>query len=273
MTMKIYLHKDRKDVFLNAYLPDTKTGGELRPAALICPGGGYRLIGTTEGVPVAERFLDAGFAAFVLHYSIGEDAVFGEGGFSAFKPILDLRGAMALLHERAEDFGIDPKRIVLSGFSAGGHLAAAWCFSGAALTPTAHGTGTDADTSANLPPDAPAAAENLLPAALVLAYSMGGGSDSGGAGKGAAYDIAEMEFSQDPATKKLPVFFWHAKDDMMVPFHVSEKLEKRLVQEHIPHVFRRFEHGVHTQPFSGTDSWFDEMLSWLALQGTAKGDL
>jgi acetyl esterase/lipase len=261
--MKIYLSKDRKDVFLEAYLPGMEKEGDLRPAALICPGGGYRIIGTTEGTPVAERFLDAGFAAFVLHYSVGEDAVFGEDGFPTFGPILDLRGAMALLRERADVFGIDPKKIVLAGFSAGGHLAAAWCFSGAAFTRDAE---PDASVSGtNLPSKAPLATENLMPSALVLAYTMGGGPDSGGAGKGAAYDIAEMEYSQDPAVRKLPVFFWHAKDDTMVPFRVSEKLEKRLIQENIPYVFRRFDHGIHAQPFFGNDSWFGEMLSWLAI--------
>ena len=263
--MKIYLYENRQDVYIDAYYPGsignkTKRGGppvllirgddppvlqtkpksRLLPAALICPGGGYYIIGTTEGRPVSDKFTDAGYAAFILHYTVGEGAGFGPEGFGCFAPAQDLDAAMRLLHENAAGFGIDPSEIVLSGFSAGGHLSAAWCFSGAFAN-----TG-------------------LLPKALILTYPMGGGIDSSGEGKPQPdFDITRMQYTDDPAARSLPTFIWHAKDDAMVPFSVSERLSARLEAEGIPHTFLAYEHGIHARPFYDPD-WFNKALGWLA---------
>ena len=112
--MKIYLYEDRKDVYINAYYPEG--GASPFPAVLICPGGGYRLVGTTEGRPVSDKFTEAGYAAFILHYTVGEGAAFGSGGFKDFAPARDLDATMRLLHQNADEYGIDKERIVLSGF-------------------------------------------------------------------------------------------------------------------------------------------------------------
>ncbi|MDR1816019.1 MAG: alpha/beta hydrolase [Clostridiales Family XIII bacterium] len=257
--MKIKLFENRNGVFLKAYFPadpagsagpaDSDASGAAaapRPAAVICPGGGYRIVGTTEGAPVAERFAAAGYAAFVLHYSVGDFARFDPApgkGFAAFGPVLDLAEAMRVLRGRADEFGIDENKIVLAGFSAGGHLAAAY---------------TLADSAA------PAVPKELLPRALALTYAMGGGADSGGsAALGAGYEIAAMPYREDGAEKAVPVFFHHAKDDAMVPFVCSERLDARLSQEGIAHTFLREEHGVHARPFEAGDAWFGAMLYWL----------
>ena len=319
--MKIYLYEDRKDVFLDAFYPggggrdlppldvgaplpamvagapaadmqasgtpvDLSPAGAL-PAAVICPGGGYRLIGTTEGRPVSDKFTDAGYAAFVLHYTVGDGARFeaenpqgpqnptgaGTGGWAGFAPLLDLTAALSLLHERSAEFGIDPSAIVLAGFSAGGHLCAGSCFSGLL------------------------AEKGLQPKALILTYPMGGGEDSGGAGMPQPdFDIAAMPYARpaddDPAdddsaaggpgagslaahgpgagslaahglTRNIPpVFLWHAKDDAMVPFAASVRLDERLTAEGIPHVFFVYEHGIHARPFVDPDWWY-KALDWL----------
>jgi acetyl esterase/lipase len=241
--MKISVSDRGRDVYLDAYFPrGGGRGGAKTPAVLICPGGGYRVIGTTEGRPVADKFNDAGYAAFILNYTVGAGAVFGEGGFKEFAPILDLRAAMRLLHERADEYGIDAANIVLAGFSAGGHLAAAYCLS---------------------PDGAGAAPAAPLPRALVLAYAPGGGPDCGGQGKPQPdFEIAGMPYSDDPAVRALPIFFWHAKDDQLVPYVCSERLDRRLDEEHIEHKFLLLEHGVHARPFVDP-SWFSALLDWL----------
>ena len=230
-------------------LPFPHTGARPFPAALICPGGGYHIIGTTEARPVSDKFTDAGYAAFILNYTVesekektGDGEVeFGSEGWDGFAPMRDLKAALGLLRGNARDFGIDPEGIVLAGFSAGGHLCAAACFSGTL------------------------AEAGLSPKALVLTYPMGGGPDSGGAGKPQPeYDIARMPYADIPAVKGLPVFLWHAKDDEMAPFAASERLDARLIAEGIPHVFLIYEHGIHARPFFDP-SWFLKMLNWLAL--------
>jgi len=249
--MKYYLYEHRKGVFVKG--PEaTGAGGAqggLRPAVLICPGGGYEIIGTTEGAPVAARFAGEGYAPFVLSYSVGDFAAYGEKGFAVFGPVLDLAAAMRLLKTRAGEFGIDPTRIALAGFSAGGHLAAAYSLSESA--------------AAVVPPD-------LLPAALMLVYAMGGGADTSGAGKAAGYEIAAMPFRADirgarsGAGKRLPVFLTHARDDTMVPFVCSERLDERLAREGISHEFFALDHGVvHANPFEAGDAWFARMINWL----------
>jgi acetyl esterase/lipase len=277
VNMKIYLYENRTDVFLDAFYPggfgrgippisagqpipwapgggqpatgaagggQPATGaagfGRLLPAVIICPGGGYQIVGTTEARPVSDKFTDAGYAAFILHYTVGEGAGFGREGWEGFSPVQDLVAAMRLLRDRAESFGIDASRIVHAGFSAGGHLCAAACFSGVL------------------------AKKNLLPKALILTYPMGGGTDSAGGGGRPQpdFDIARMPYADDPEIKNLPVFMWHAKDDTMVPFAASERLDLRLTAEGIPHRFLVYEHGIHTRPFFNP-GWFTEALDWL----------
>jgi acetyl esterase/lipase len=267
--MKISLSDRGSGVYLDAYFPknvrhDGSGGrtGALLPAVLICPGGGYRVVGTTEGRPVADKFNEVGFAAFILNYSVGERASFGTGGFRDFAPMLDLKAAMRLLHEKADAYGIDAGRIVLAGFSAGGHLAAAYCLSPDGAVATTDGA-TPVTVTDGVPVSPDGAGASPLPAALLLTYAMGGGLDSGGAGKPQpAYDIARMPYAEDPAVKALPVFFWHGRDDQMVPYVVSERLDRRLTREHREHKFLLLEHAVHARPFADP-SWFPVALDWL----------
>ena len=105
---------------LIAYLP--KTPNELRPAVIICPGGGYvRLTIEDGGYDVAKSLADSGVAAFVLKYRTWQDSM-----FTNYRnlPFNDLQQALSLVYSRAAEWNIDTTRIGLLGFSAGGHLAA-----------------------------------------------------------------------------------------------------------------------------------------------------
>ena len=108
----------KKDVFLKTYLhenfefnPERK-----RPFALVIPGGGYNHVGIREREPVALKMNSLGFHAATLHYSIAPmrfpDA------------LVDLANAVALIRTHAEEWHVDSDKIILCGFSAGGHLAA-----------------------------------------------------------------------------------------------------------------------------------------------------
>ena len=87
-----------------------------RPAIVVCPGGGYLYCSPREAEPVALRYAAAGFHAFILRYSTGWDA-------AGFSPLQEVSWVIGYLREHAEEWNIDPEKIVTCGFSAGGHLA------------------------------------------------------------------------------------------------------------------------------------------------------
>lgn len=87
-----------------------------RPAIIVCPGGGYMYCSNREGEPIALAYTARGFHAFVLRYSVGWEA----GGF---RPLQEISWVIGYLREHADEWNIDPEKIVTCGFSAGGHLA------------------------------------------------------------------------------------------------------------------------------------------------------
>ena len=105
---------------ITAFLPpkDKATGA----AVIICPGGGHReLVFNAEGAEAARYLNSLGVAAFALKYRLGRE----QG--SPYKPQVHAREdglrAMRLVRSRAEEWGIDPKRVGIMGFSAGGEVA------------------------------------------------------------------------------------------------------------------------------------------------------
>ena len=104
---------------LDGYILDTDlTLGQytLRPAIVVCPGGGYVYCSRAEGEPVAMAYAARGFHTFVLRYSTGHDA-------AGFAPLQEVSWVIGYIRENAEKWHIDPEKIVTCGFSAGGHLA------------------------------------------------------------------------------------------------------------------------------------------------------
>lgn len=89
-----------------------------RPAILVCPGGGYVYCSPREGEPVALAYAAKGFHAFVLTYSTRWDA-------AGFAPLQEASWAIGYIREHAEEWNVDPEKIAVCGFSAGGHLALA----------------------------------------------------------------------------------------------------------------------------------------------------
>lgn len=131
---------------MEGYILDTqlKLGQETtRPAILVLPGGGYLYCSPREGEPVALSYAARGFHAFVLTYSTGWDA-------AGFAPLKQASWAIGYIREHAEEWNIDPGKIVVCGFSAGGHLALA---SGllAENKPNAMILGYPATTAPNMP--------------------------------------------------------------------------------------------------------------------------
>src|SRR5689334_24142052 len=99
---------------LTPFLPprDRATGA----AVIVCPGGAYGHLADHEGRPVAEWLSTLGVAGFVLKYRIAPR-------YHHPAPFMDVSRAVRLVRARAREWGFDPGRIGILGFSAGGHLA------------------------------------------------------------------------------------------------------------------------------------------------------
>src|SRR5438067_9407584 len=100
-------------------------GNDTGAAILICPGGGYwNLFWELEGEEVAAWLTSQGVTGIILKYRVPRrpDDTKGE---PARRPLQDAQRAVSLVRSKAKEWGIDPKRIGMVGFSAGGHLAIA----------------------------------------------------------------------------------------------------------------------------------------------------
>ena len=108
-----------EEATLDAYILDCDLAlGQYvkRPAIVVCPGGGYVYCSRAEGEPVAMAYAAKGFHTFVLRYSTGRAA-------AGFAPLKEVSWVIGYIREHAEEWNIDPEKIVTCGFSAGGHLA------------------------------------------------------------------------------------------------------------------------------------------------------
>ncbi len=291
MDRNIPLWQDRKDVYMTWCPPATlqDTSGK-KPAVIVCPGGGYMMTADGEAEPVAYKFAANGYQAFVLRYSTIKT------GNSAFPgPLFDLAKAMLLLHEKAVEWGIDTDRIIVCGFSAGGHLAASLgvFWNEAFLTEKLAGDGLI--NGAGLPD-----ARVLKPAALVLGYPVTDQTKSlkewttispegetidlrkicNQATYGKAEPTLEDQIRISPVNHVTvntpPTFIWHTAEDNMVFVEGSLYFGLELTKQKIPFELHIFEEGPHALSLCDETTvrdeeqlkltcraWFGLALSWL----------
>ncbi len=122
MKTEVFTLPNGSDITLTTYILDTSEempNMKIRPAVLVCPGGGYSACSDREAEPVAMAFLAQGYNAFVLRYSVGK----GKAAFP--RPLEDAEAALELIRMNAGKWSVDKNKIAVIGFSAGGHLAAA----------------------------------------------------------------------------------------------------------------------------------------------------
>ena len=110
-------NRDKSSVFLSTYLHSQNAFNpqRKRPFVLVIPGGGYEHFGQREREPIAVKMNALGFHSAILSYTLAP-MKFPEA-------LVDAANAVALIRENAEKWGVDSSKIILCGFSAGGHLA------------------------------------------------------------------------------------------------------------------------------------------------------
>ena len=200
-----------------------------RPMIVICPGGGYAYTSDREAEMIALQFLAMGYHAAVLRYSVAP-VVFPAA-------LLELGKTVALLRENAREWGIDSTKIVIAGFSAGGHLALSY---GVYWNRPWVAEKLKTDTSI------------LQPNALILGYPVvtsgqHAHQDSMHNLLGDEYDSKKEDMSLEKHIgQQVPrSFVWHTCEDASVPVQNSLLLVNELIKNHIPTEFHMFEKGKH----------------------------
>jgi acetyl esterase/lipase len=240
---------------------DPQPGHENGSAVVIFPGGAYAHLATNlEGRQIANWFNARGFRAFVLRYRLTSD------GYMLPVPLLDARRAIQMVRARALDYQIDPNRIVVIGFSAGGHLAAL-----AATQPVEE----------NAESEDPIDRVSSRPDFLVLGYPWIGAisSDTSHLSYCKLFNLMDrcemLRTSYSPdlfVTAKTPPTFWyHTADDQTVPVEQGLRFYEALIKAGVPAEAHIFAHGPHGSGLgkgdASMDQWPELLETWLRGQG------
>ncbi len=248
------------DAFRQTWAPFPGTSVR-RAAVIVCPGGGYAVLSRTEGEAVALAFAAQGLDAFVLRYRTGERAVWPN-------PLVDATQAVAHVRAQADAWQIDPDKIALAGFSAGGHVSASL----GTMWP-----------QADLHARAGAGAEAIRPNALILGYPalslrIARESDmpamlTGGRPVDAL--LAETETADFVGSHTPPTFLWTIFDDGAIPVEQGLAFCQRLAEHEVPFELHTFAHGEHASSLGTaatalggaehphTAHWFPLCCAWL----------
>ena len=245
---------------------EPQQGHDNGSAVVVLPGGGYGgLAANLEGRQVADWFTARGFRAFVLSYRLSSQ------GYLLPVPLLDARRAIQTVRARARDYFIAPNRIVIIGFSAGGHLAA--------LSATQFVPGK---------PDAedPIDRVSSRPDYLVLGYPWIGAisSDTSHLTYCQSFNVMDKcealraAYSPDLfVTKDTPPTFWfHTFNDETVPVEQGLRFYEALVKAGVPaegHIFANGPHGTGLgKADAALDQWPNLLEIWLRAQGLLTPD-
>ena len=239
----------------NVGLAKASEGG--RRAVIVCPGGGYRNRAQHEAEPIALYLAAAGIPAFLLDYSVAP-ACFPQA-------VCEAAEAVKIVRDNAEKWGINPDKIMILGFSAGGHLAA----------------------SLGVFYDKPEILENLgcteeecKPNGTILGYPVISGgiySHKGSFEKlcGCEYDTEKAEklsIEKLVCDKTPPAFVWHTFEDTVVPVQNSLLYAKALADNKVNcelHIYPHSEHGaalangVVGRYVLEANGWMDLAIRWV----------
>ena len=249
--MQIYTHTLPGGAQLIGYLRDRTVempAFNTRPAILILPGGGYAWCSKREADPVAMQFLQAGYNVFTLYYTCRSEETVPA---LRWQPLIDAAGAILHIRRNAEQFGTDPAKIAICGFSAGGHLA----LSAAVL-------------------DIPGETAQQRPNAVILGYPVITAGEFAHRGSfvqlaGSEDAAAQQAFTlEDKVTSDTPpVFVWHTMEDKTVPVENTLLLLAALRRAGVPCEAHLFEKGAHGTSISTAevDAADPHRAHWVAL--------
>lgn len=282
---KLSLWPGRDDVTLTAFVTPPDPGWPFpaypRPAMVICPGGAYLDLSAAEGAPIATYFSTQGYQAFVLEYTVATRAPAGQEIRYPVQ-LVDLARAISLIRQNSGRWNLDPDKVAIAGFSAGGHLCASYAVHWHEPW-LAQRLGVES--------------ELLRPSAAVLGYPITDYElqdsafpnpipmmvESNRALFGTAHPSPQQKAELSPCLHvnehTPPVFLVHAADDGLVPVGNSFSMAQALSRACIPfelHIFQQGDHGfANAQPMDrpwethrsrACAAWLPLVCTWLLKQ-------
>ncbi|MFC5457824.1 alpha/beta hydrolase [Prosthecobacter fluviatilis] len=233
---------------LTPYVP-AKAGGA---AMLLIPGGSYSGIYEGQAEPFALWLNEQGITAFVLRYRLGS------AGYRYPAQLQDAVEAMRQIRGNADKWKIDPKRIGVMGFSAGGHL-----------TSTLINRPEDGEIEGRTP------TVSARPDLAILCYPVISMITKPHAtsrkmliGDKPTEALVRQTSSELQVRPGLPpCFLWHTAEDKLVPVEHAQLYAAALHQNGIPHELHLYQHGDHGTGLIGTQHpWFADLVYWLKAQ-------
>ena len=230
-------------------------------AVIVCPGGAYTHLAPHEGGPVALWLNSRGVAAFVLKYRLGPK-------YHYPVELEDVQRAIRLVRHDAGVWGIDPNRVGIIGFSAGGHLASM----AATHFDLRVGEAKDAIDRENARPDL---AMLLYPVITMSTEYTHKGSRKSLLGDDPESSLLDFLSSEKQVTERTPPCFVVATaDDAVVPDQNSLAFAAACRAAHVPVEVHIFEHGKHGFGLAAKDpelsQWTLLAENWLGRHGFIK---
>ena len=223
------IHFQIDEAFVTGYIHedhDRLIAHKVRPALIICPGGGYNHVSRREADPPALAFSAIGYQVFHMTYSLNENA-------GNYRPLHELAEVVKTVRERAGEWHINPEKIAVMGFSAGGHLAASlaeyWNHPELGISPLSR----------------PNALLLSYPVITLYEHTHQGTSDLVSGGDETVREALSLERH---VTKDVPpTFLWHTVEDEAVPVENSLLFMRELQKNGVSFEAHIFAHGPHGQ--------------------------
>jgi acetyl esterase/lipase len=246
------------DPTLTVFLPTAEKA--TGTAVLICPGGGYGVLAFDhEGFAIARWLNENGIAAYILKYRLPSDLIMKD---KSIGPLQDAQEAIRIIRRNREHWKIDPHKIGVIGFSAGGHLASSLSTHYAEKV-------YEAIDTVSARPDFSLL---IYPVITFDASFTHAGSRKNLIGDNPS-QIAIDHFSNELQinAKTPPAFLVHSSDDKTVPVKNSIAYYENLVKNNVVaemHIFQKGGHGYGLSVDKGTQSaWPELCIKWLNANG------
>ncbi len=262
------LGENDRDATVEAYLQTnmTEMGRQdcKRPVLIVCPGGGYEMCSQRESEPIAVSFLPDGFNVFTITYSVAPHR------FPA--QLQEMAALLELIHLHSDDWNCDTQKIVLIGFSAGGHLAAHYanaydCPEVRALFPQSK------------PVNATVLAYPVISAEPGIGH-MGSFDNLLGTQQRTEIEIERFSCDKLVSNHTPPAYLYHMAEDGTVAPENSLLYAKALMKRGVPCEMHLYPHGYHGTSTCDTQtvndprkdvvysaSWLFEAKAWLKYMG------